>query len=152
MKSPRLVIIMLLALLLLVTCTSVPKFSNEVSSDIKSTYYQHWNSGLQNGKSGTDLYIQLIENSVILDSVLFKGQISKLNQTSYDSLLYVAHLGFKLQSDKDLIKSSFGKFQINEDECVISYHVVSNKKRRFSKISNLEEQKSVNYPSSPVQN
>jgi hypothetical protein len=149
MKALKAIIITTVFTLTLFKCGSVSKLTNEAPKALKEAYYQNWNSGVKDGGSGTDLYIRLNENSIILDSIYFRGQLSKLNKSSFDNLLYVSRFKSNIQISNKLEESVFFQFQIKENECVISYKLLGNKTLKYHKIMNVQIQNTINYPSNP---
>lgn len=146
MKASRIVIFTLVFALTLFKCTSVSKLINEAPKALKEAYCQNWNSGIKDGSSGTDLYIRLIDNSIILDSLYFRGQLSKLSRSSNDSLLYVARFKSNSQVYNGLNKDLFFQFQIKDNECVINYKLLKNNTLKYYKILNIETREILNYP------
>ncbi|NRD18495.1 hypothetical protein HNV08_00430 [Winogradskyella eckloniae] len=121
------------------------------STTIKEAYYKPWNSGIASGKSGINLYVRLNENTIILDSVLFRENVLKLKNSPVDSLLYVANL----HSDNHKIRtktSNFYSFDSSVDECVISYKIKNRKGLFYHKVFGVMKRQTINYPSSPTKN
>lgn len=135
--------------LTLFKCKSVPKLQKEAPTSLKEAYSQKWNAGYKDGVSGTDLYIQLHDKSIILDSVYFKEHVVKLKIASTDSLLFVGRIKSNTKITNNLKQTPFSTFQINDSECIISYKKEDNLSLQYYKISNIIMRQPINYPSSP---
>ncbi|WP_299108111.1 hypothetical protein [uncultured Winogradskyella sp.] len=146
MKVFKIAIITLVFALIFVKCASVSKLTNHAPEALKEAYYQNWNSGLKDGGSGTDLYIGLHDNPIILDSVYFRGQLSILSKSSNHSLLYIGRFSFNNQIYNELAESSFFPFQIKDNECLISYKLLKNNTLKYYRIVNVKMRKTLNYP------
>ncbi|WP_405574739.1 hypothetical protein [Winogradskyella sp. Asnod2-B02-A] len=149
MKTLKNTVLLFLIALSLFKCAIVPKLQKEAPTGLKEVYYQNWNAGHKDGISGTDIYIRLLNTSVLLDSVYFKGHVVKLNVVSTDSLLFVGHTKSNSNITIDLENSSFSKFKINDSDCIISYKKTHHEPLQYYKIINVIMLQSVNYPSSP---
>lgn len=117
-------------------CKSAKELQNSIPFVIEEVYYKHWFSGVKNGGSGIDLFIKIESkpNSIILDSIYFRGQQTKLKITNNN--LFVGRFLANPNPKKDIIMSNkpyaeYGNktteltkeipFKLKPDECVISY-------------------------------
>jgi len=138
----------LIILITTIQCTSVPKLQKESPTTFKETYYQKWNAGIKEGGSGINVYLETINASILLDRIYFRGKMAKLQKMPNNSLLYIGRFKSKINdSIEDSKQLSNWPFQIEDDECVVSYSV--EKKVLYFKISNLKERQSINYPRLP---
>ena len=131
-----------------ISCTSVPKLQKEAPTEIESVYYQKWNAGTKESGSGINVFIDIKDPLVTLDSVYFRGQATKLQQNPNNSSLYVGR--FKVQVNDSIDNSkkpSHWVFQLEDNECVISYF--EEQKVLYYKITNIVMRQSINYPSLP---
>ncbi|MFK7834373.1 MAG: hypothetical protein AB8B52_13950 [Winogradskyella sp.] len=148
MKVVKIVLSSSLALFLLlltcIQCTSMPKLQKESPTDITNSYYQKWNAGIQEGGSGIDLYIETKDTLVVLDSVFFRGYVGKLKRDPSNNKLFIARFKTITKASESDSKWSF---QIENTECVVGYLLES--KTRYFKISDLKQQRTLNYPIAP---
>jgi len=150
-------IINVFLLVLIVTgfsqCSSAQKLQTEAPVKIGNAYYQHWVAGIQGGGSGINLFITvagIINKSIQLDSVYFKGKVSKLEFKPSNSSLFIGRFPSDVNSKKDIIMSNKPKgeygnetpirkvkipFELKENECVISY--LERGKTKYFKIKNV---------------
>ena len=138
MKFLKQISVLALTLSVLNCASSDTKLQSKAPTTFENVYYQKWNAGTQEGGSGINVYLQSKKSSVQLDSIYFRGHKAKLQPDANNSLLYVGR--FKSNDNTSNLP-----FKLEDDECVVSY-VKANKVRYF-KISNLNERKSLNYPS-----
>ncbi|WP_178991258.1 hypothetical protein [Winogradskyella schleiferi] len=115
----------------------MPKLEKETPFTVETVYYQKWNAGIKEGGSGVNVYIEINDTLIDLDSLYFRGQVAKLQSNTKDSLLYIGRL-------KSNVTTSSWPFQIQDDECVMSY--LEHDKVHYFKISNIKEHKPLNYP------
>ena len=146
-------------------CSSALKLQKEAPITFGEVYCQNWVAGVQGVGAGLNLFIPVTDLSIVLDSVYFRGKVTKL-ELRQDNLLYVGRFKTNLNQSKDIIMSSDPKeeyanqmpvkekeipFQLEDDECVVSYK--KNEKVLYYKISNIIQKTPLNYPSaSPNQN
>lgn len=117
-------------------CSSTKKLQNSIPFEIGEVYYQHWVSGVKDGGYGVNLFIPIVSNpnNIILDSIYFRGQQSKLEMTN--KTLYVGRFQDNSNQKKNIIMSSepfaeYGNkvpelpkevpFKLEANACVISY-------------------------------
>lgn len=141
-------------------CSSTQKLQKEVLTSFGEVYFQKWNSDVFGGGSGIRIYIPEEDASIALDSVYFRGMVSKLKQDPKNKTLYVGLLKTRINLHKDIIMSNDPNeerenelpltpvnfpFKLNDDQCVVSYKQGS--KTVYYKISNLKEVHQSDYPS-----
>lgn len=132
-----------------ISCTSIPKLQKEAPTEFETVYYQKWNAGTKEGGSGINVYIDIKDSLVTLDSVYFRGQATKLQHNPNNSSLYVGRFKFQVNDSIDNSKKpSHWTFQLEDNECVISYF--EKQKVLYFKISNIKEREVINYPSTSI--
>ncbi|WP_179021492.1 hypothetical protein [Winogradskyella forsetii] len=136
-KNISFISLTIIFLVVLFQCTSVPKLEKETPFIIETAYYQKWSAGTKEGGSGINLYIETKDTLKNLDSIYFRGQVVKLQPKPNNSLLYIGRF-------KSNVKTHSWSFQIQDDECVVSY--LEHDKVHYFKISNILEHKPLNYP------
>lgn len=144
-------------------CSSAQKLQKETPAEIGQAYFQKWTAGIEGGGSGINLFIPVSNNTIILDSVHFRGRISKLETKPSSPNLFIARFKTNLNQPNDIILSSdpmeesknklpeiqkTTPFNLKNDECVVSY--TKNDQRLYFKIKGLKEKPQLNYPSAPL--
>lgn len=135
-------------LMMLTQCISRPKLDKVVPVTVKSISYQDWNAGTKDGGSGTNVYVELKETTIGLDSIYFRGKVEKLHRLPDKNSVYIARFKFR---ENEIVtgeaQPSQWPFQIDDYECIIRYEVGS--KPHYFKISGIKEAKVINYPMPP---
>jgi len=143
-------------------CSSAQKLQTSMPLQIGDVYYQNWISGVKDGGSGTNIYIQIVSNSkqIQLDSVYFQGKVTKLELEN--NMLAIGKFNSKIKYGKDIVVSSnpydeYGNkvpelkkkspFELKDNQCVISYKEKS--KTKFFMIDNIRKNELLAYPSPP---
>ena len=141
-------------------CSSVPKLHKEADMNFGDVYYQEWNSGIQGGGSGINLFITVVDSEITLDKVYFRGRVSKLEAKPSNPNLFIGRFKTELTYSEDIILSSDPKeeytnkipqkeksfpFELKANECVASY--ITDGRRKYFKISDIRKEPSINYPS-----
>lgn len=143
-------LLMLLVMISFSKCSTTKKLKNAVPFIIGEVYYQHLIEDVKSGDSRFNLFIPVTSNpnSIILDSVYFKGQQAKLEASKKP--LFIGRFKAATNQKKDIIMSSdpyaeYGNevpelpekvpFKLEENECVISYKQGNTLK--YFKISNI---------------
>jgi len=113
-------------------------------------YFQAWIGGVKKGGSGINVYLPNLNanNTVVLDSIYFRGIKGKLTQAR---AMYTAQLQNPSPYDRDMsIEAAFKKeekstfpFKLLNNECVISY--LEDGVRKYLKISGLAEKEGIYY-------
>ena len=84
-------------------CSSTKKLQNSIPFEIGEAYCQYSVSGVKGEGSGVNLVIHIVSNpnSIILDSVYFRGQQSKIK--TINNTIFAAHF----QSDTNQKKGCY---------------------------------------------
>lgn len=126
-------------------CATGKQLETNLPFEIGDVYYQERVAGVDGGGSGVNIFITLQENpnNIILDSVYFQGKEAKLEFRN--NTVYVGRLESKTVLKNDIIMSiepyaEYGnkvpvvpkkpRFELKEDECIVSYKT-SNKVKYF---------------------
>lgn len=126
-------------------CATGKQLETNLPFKIGDVYYQEKVAGVKGGDSGATIFITLQENpnNIILDSVYFQGKEAKLELRNNTD--YIGRFESKTVLKNDIIMSiepyaEYGnkapkipkkpRFQLEEDECIVSYKV-SNKVKYF---------------------
>ena len=154
--------VMLLIMASFSQCSSAQKLQNEAPSAFGSVYFQTWVAGVNGGGSGLNIFIPVLDGSMRLDSVYFRGNVSKLEIKPGNPKLHIGRFNTRFNQAKDIIFSSNPKeeytntlsettlsipFDLKDSECVVSYTKAG--KVLYYKIPNVTEKAAVNYPSAP---
>jgi len=143
-------------------CSSTQKLQNTLPFQIGDVYYQDWVSGIQNGGSGTNVYIQIISNTnkIELDSIYFHGRAAKLELIN--NMLAIGRFSSIISYNNDIVMSSnpneeFGNkvpelkkkpdFELKDNQCVISYKIDG--KTKYFMIDNIRKKELLAFPGSP---
>lgn len=143
-------------------CGVSKKLETKAPLTIGDVYYQHWVAGVQGGGSGIKIFIPVISNpnKVILDSVYFQGKQAKLEYRNND--VFIGRFQSEINKKEDIIMSSdpyaeYGnkvpeipkkpRFQLLEDECVVSYKVENEVK--YFKIEKINKKDVLEFMSAP---
>ena len=147
-------------------CSSAQKLEKDVPFKIGNVYCQSWVAGIKGGGSGINIFIPLegnLSKTILLDSVYFRGKVSKLEVKTINPSLFVGRFLSSSNQNRELIMSDkphaeYGNkppkpiskipFKLNPNECVISY--LEDGKTLFFKIENISEKKAIPYPSAPM--
>ena len=60
-------------------CSSTKKLQKEAPTTFGEVYFEQWVSGMAQGPSGTNIFIEIKQDNVQLDSVYFRGKVTKLD-------------------------------------------------------------------------
>mgnify|MGYP000085434033 CR=1 FL=1 len=160
MKFLKQISVLALTLSVLNCASSDTKLQSKAPTTFENVYYQKWNAGVQGAGSGITLFIQTKDNSVVLDTVYFRGKAAQLETKPNTKNLYIGRFKTTTNAPKDIILSQNldeeikneieieapkFPFILNANECVVSYKL--NAKKMYFKITNIKEQETVNYPS-----
>ncbi len=144
-------------------CGSTQKLSKLLPISIGEVYYQEWIAGVKGGGSGFNIYIPIESNpnNIILDSVFFKGKQVKLEHSN--NSISIGRFKTSVNQKQDIIMSSnrlaeYGNkvpeltkkspFNLNEDECVVSYKFKN--KVRYFKIDKILKKETRSFMSTPL--
>ncbi|KJD34139.1 hypothetical protein PK35_05280 [Tamlana nanhaiensis] len=142
-------------------CASINTLEKNPSVTLKQVYYETWVAGVKGGGSGVNLFlpIQSNTNKSVLDSVYFQGKGTKLELINQQ----LAVGRFKTEANRpkqDIIMSNepyaeYGQnrltytpkipFELEENECVISY--LENGTKKYFKVDDVVFKKSRPIPS-----
>ncbi|MCF6295171.1 MAG: hypothetical protein L3J25_05730 [Flavobacteriaceae bacterium] len=143
-------------------CSSTQKLQEKAPIMMGKVYCQSWIAGVEGGGSGLNIFILVTDNSIVLDSVYFRGKAAKLELKQQDSMFYVGRFISGLNIKKDIIMSNepyaeYGNempktsikipFELKDDECVISYK--EGKTTKYFKVDNIVEKDLIPYPNAP---
>ncbi|MGC1206022.1 MAG: hypothetical protein WA839_14195 [Flavobacteriaceae bacterium] len=138
-------------------CAGGKQFDNKLPFEVGGVYYQQWVSGVEGGVK--DIVIPITSNSkkIKLDSVYFHKKQAKLEYLNNG--FYVGRFEYETDQKTDIIMSNepyaeYGnqvpklpkkpRFQLKEDECLVSYKVGN--KTKYFKISGIIKKEYLNYP------
>ena len=146
-------------------CSSAKKLQKETPKSIGEVFYQKWVSGVSQGASGLNIFIEVINDDIKPDSVYFRGKAAKFEVKPNNKTLYIGRFINESKEVSDMVMHSDAKreysnkapnintnipFELNDNQCVISF--ISNNKTKYFKIDNIEERVSIDIPMSPKQN
>ena len=140
-------------------CSSTKKLQKEAPTTFGEVYFEQWVSGMAQGPSGTNIFIEIKQDNVQLDSVYFRGKVTKLDIDKSNKLLYVGQFISKSTEIKDVIihkdvSKEYGNqapeipskipFELSPFECVITYKIKG--KTKYFKLSDIKEKESKDIP------
>ena len=144
-------------------CSSAQKLQKDAPMTFGEVYCQKWVSGMAEGPSGINIFIEVKDDAVQLDSVYFRGKATKLELDNSDELKYVGRFVSKSKEKTDMVLSSDPKqeygnkapeipvkipFELGLNECVVSYKL--NGETAYYKLSNVVEKPTKDVPMSPA--
>ncbi|NNK82903.1 MAG: hypothetical protein HKO92_07255 [Flavobacteriaceae bacterium] len=168
MKVIEKLLLLVLIMISFSNCSSSYILQTESPIQLGKVYCQSWVAGVQGGGSGLNLYIPVKEkwqSNISLDSVYFRGRVTKLEQKSGDYLIFVGRFLSDTNSKNDVIMSKepyaeYGNklpkkvtkipFDLENSECVVSYK--EGKATKYFKIKQITQKELLAYPSAPPQN
>ncbi|NRA93632.1 MAG: hypothetical protein HRU26_13300 [Psychroserpens sp.] len=128
----------------------------------ENVYAQKWVAGVKGGGSGINVFIPVMENSIMLDSIYFRGQVAKLHFNKDPQPMYIGRFLTDFNQKADMILSTDMKeesknrnlplkqklpFELLGNECVVSYS--EGGKTMYYKITDIEIKDPAHYPSAP---
>lgn len=143
-------------------CSSAQKLQERAPTQFGDVYCQSWTAGVQGGGSGINIFIPTLDNTVVFDSVYFRGKATKLEVKPNNKQLYIGRFITDTNQPKDIILSSDSSeeyenqmpkkqqtipFDLKDDECIVSY--IKDEQILYYKITNIEQKEPINYPSAP---
>jgi len=143
-------------------CSSAKKLQKSAPLHLGQVYCQVWIAGIEGGGAGLNIFIPVKDNSIILDSVYFRGQAAKLEVKSQNEIIYIGRFISDFNKKKDIIMSNEPyaeyvnempeisqkiPFVLKDNECVISYK--DGKTTKYFKVDNITEKDLIPYPSAP---
>lgn len=136
-------------------CATSMKLEKESPVKFIEAYTKSWMAGVKGGGSGNNIFIKTKPSNIVLDTVYFRGKISKLEVKPQDSTLFMGRFLFTSNTRKDLLISQTDKkesemidfpFTLKDNECVVSY--MYKEKRNYYKIGNIIERQTDALPMS----
>ncbi len=142
-------------------CSTTQQLQKKAPMTFGDVYAQKWVAGIKGGGSGINVFIPVTTNNMVLDSIYFRDQITKLEFLE-DQNSYVGRFKTEWNQPVDIVVSSDMKeeskntlpiikqtlpFELKDDECVVSYR--SDNKTLYYKISEISILEPVHYPSAP---
>ena len=139
-------------------CASTMTLDKEIPASIDKAYYQNWVAGVEGGGSGINIFIETKDESLVLDSIFFRGQVSKLSTKPANKALFIGRFNTQgnskefsiLNTDDNTKKEINFPFDLKDNECVVSYS--KNGETRYFKIQDLEEKPMEALPMAPPPN
>lgn len=146
-------------------CSSAQKLQKEAPTTFGDIYCKKWVSGIPEGPSGLNIFIEVKDPKFQLDSVYFRDNVTQLIKNPQDTKQYIGSFMTLPEQKKDIIMSSDPKaeygnkipekpikipFELAYNECVVSYKV--NGKTKYYKLTNVAEIHSMDVPMSPAPN
>jgi len=146
-------------------CSSAQKLQKKPPTVFGEIYFQNWVAGVEGGGSGINLFIETLNDDIVLDSVYFRGQSAKFEVKPANKLLYIGRFVSEFNKKEDMVVSSDlnqeyvnkapeisnkNPFKLKEDECVVSYFEEGTVK--YFKLENIKERQSLDIPMTPKQN
>jgi len=140
-------------------CSSAQKLQVEAPTNFGDIYCKKQVSGIAEGPSSLNIYIEVKESNFELDSVYFRGRVTKLKKHSQKEGTYIGQFSLLSSQKQDIVLSSDPKaeygnripekpmkipFELLHNECVISY--IKNGKTMYYKLTNVEEINSFDVP------
>ena len=146
-------------------CSSAQKLQKKAPTVFGEIYFQNWIAGVEGGGSGINLFIETLNDDIVLDSVYFRNQSAKFEVKPANKLLYIGRFITEFNKKEDMVISSDSNkeyvnkapdlsnknpFKLKEDECVVSY--LEGGMIKYFKLENIKERQSMDIPMSPKQN
>ncbi|MEZ4796924.1 MAG: hypothetical protein R2785_07120 [Flavobacteriaceae bacterium] len=140
-------------------CSSTQKLQKEAPTTFGEVYYEQWVSGIAQGPSGTNIFIEVKHDNVQLDSVYFRGKATKLDIDKSNKLLYIGRFISNSTEIKDVIMHKDANeeydnkapelpakipFELTPFECVVSYKVKG--KTKYFKFTDIVKKESLDVP------
>lgn len=140
-------------------CSSAQKLQKKAPTTFAKVYFDQWVSGMAQGPSGTNIFIEVRNNEVELDSVYFRGKVAKLDKDNTNNLLYIGRFMSKSTEKMDVImhkdaSEEYGNkapelpvkipFELSPFECVVSYKVKG--KTKYFKLTDIVKKESLDVP------
>lgn len=164
MKNITVILALPILVFSLLNCGGIQSTSDKISLmqnppfKISEAYTQSWVAGVEEGGSGTNIYVIFSEMDpeVTVESVYFKRHILEAKEDSKEKNQYVAYLRNDSKSDVIMdadpmkeaqnIPSEVFPFELEANEAVIGYRFDG--KKNYYKVSKLSEKDRISYPQS----
>jgi len=139
-------------------CASTMKLQKEAPTNFGEVYCQSWVAGVKGGGSGTNIFIETQSNDLVLDSVYFRGKVSKLETKPGNKQLYIGRYLSTSNTEKynfETTSSDKGNdedfpFKLADSECVVSF--TEDGKTKYYKLDNVIERQTDALPMSTPPN
>jgi hypothetical protein len=140
-------------------CSSAHNLQKEAPTVFNEVYFEQWVSGMAQGPSGINIFIEVKNDNVHLDSVYFRSKGAKLEVVNSNNHQYIGRFISKATEKRDIImhkdaSQEYGNqapeipvnvpFKLEPNECVVSYKI--NGKTKYYKITNIIEKESNDHP------
>jgi len=140
-------------------CASTYKLQKKAPTSLGEAYFEQWVSGMAQGPSGINIFINVNDDKIQLDSVYFRGKAAKLDADKSNKQLYIGRFVSKSTEIRDNIMHNEGKeeygnqapeipkkipFELKANECIVSYRL--NGKTLYYKIPDLKQKESKDHP------
>ncbi|WP_073083728.1 hypothetical protein [Winogradskyella jejuensis] len=121
------------------------KLQKKAPTTFGDVYCQNWVAGVQGGGSGTNIFIEIKDENIVLDSVHFRGKTVKLETKPANPQLFIGRLKSEGNTNQyEVVSTSDQKeqmedfpFRLENDECVVSYK--ENGKIKYFKLIDIKE-------------
>jgi hypothetical protein len=140
-----------------VSCLSQMVISKYFDTKIQKVYYQNWVAGVRGGGGGTNVFIEFKEKpskDFVLNQLYFRNKKVKITESNDN--VYIANIvsdinrrvkdevtdDANISQKEEIIKTPF---PISENEAILEYTYKN--KKRYYKISKIEEKEMLMYPS-----
>jgi hypothetical protein len=139
-------------------CASTMKLQKEAPTIFGEVYCQSWVAGVKGGGSGTNIFIETQSNDLVLDSVYFRGKVSKLETKPGNKRLFIGRFLSTSNTEKYNFESTSSDkgndedfpFTLVDSECVVSYTIDG--KINYFKLGNIIERHTDALPMSSLPN
>jgi len=149
-------------------CKSTKKLQETTPIELGKVYFHKWIAGVKGGGAGTNIFIPLSstsQNSIVLDSVYFRGKVAKLEIKQQEQIVYIGRFISEFNQKEDIMMSNepnaeYGNkmpklakkipFELKDDQCVVSYKDGGTTK--YFKIDNIIEKQTTPMMSAPPNN
>lgn len=136
-------------------CASTMKLQEESPITFGEVYSKSWIAGVKGGGSGTNLFIEVKTEGFVLDSVYFRGKMSKLKTKPNNKSVFIGRFLSTSNSKKNLLlenpnpeklKEKSFPFELKDNQCVVSY--IYKGKLCYYKLNNIIERQTDALPMS----
>lgn len=139
-------------------CASTMKLEDKAPTTFGEVYYQNWVASVKGGGSGTNIFIETKSNDLVLDSVYFRGKVTKLVTKPINKRLFIGRFLSTSNTENENFKTTEGDkineenfpFKLEDNECVVSY--TEDGKAKYYKIGNIIERQTDALPMSTLPN
>lgn len=125
-------------------CASTIKLQEKAPTTFGEVYCQSWVAGVKGGGAGTNIFIETKNPEIILDSVFFRGKVTKLVVKPANKKLVIGRFLSNSNTERpglevtDKVEVSEAiPFKLKENECVVSYTV--NGETKYYRLKDIKE-------------